>query len=159
MLLKVRQLSERQLADLLFLERTKGRKKNRGVQSELERQLMAAHILKCRPVVKLAENIIPARRRALSLACQLATPEEFEEAIMVLERKQAEVANIRRQSLWRKVCYRERPTRSSQELEWVDENPLHDGAHTDLNTFDGGSLDDTQDDGTPVSAHVFNDTK
>ena len=165
LLLKVRQLPERQLADLLFLERAKGRKMNRGVQRELERQLMAVHILKCRPVVKLAENIIPARRRALSLAYQLNTPAEFEEAIMVLERKKDEVANIRH-TLWRKMSNRKGLTRDQKEQEWIDENPmysewtnenrLHGVDHKDLN---GSSLDDTQDDGTPVCAHVLDGTE
>ena len=144
LLLRIRQLPESHLAALLFLENSKGRKKNQGVQSELEKQLMAVRLLRSRPVVRLAENITPAHRHAVALACQLATPQEFEEAIMVLERKQQEVIDIR-QTLWRRVCCqlsREVGRGGASEVEWTDENPLHDDRAVDTDDWDDNALND-----------------
>ena len=136
LLLRIRQLPERYLVDLLFLEHSKGHRKNQGVQNELEKQLMAVRLLKSRPVVRVAENITPARQHAVALACQLATRQEFEEAIVVLERKQQEAANIR-QTLWRRVCCQlSRGQGGASEVETTDDNPLHVDRAADVDGWD-----------------------
>jgi hypothetical protein len=146
LLLRIRQLPEAHLVDLLFLEHSKGRRKNLGVQNELEKQLMAVRLLNSRPVVRVAENTTPARQHALALTCQLATRQEFEEAIMVLERKQQEAANIR-QTLWRRVCCQlSRGQGGASEVEWTDENPLHVDRAAETDGSDDNPLHDNVSD-------------
>ena len=150
LLLTIRRLPEEVLSDLLFLERAKRGKKNFGVKNELERQLMAARVLKSPVVLRLAENIKPAHHWARSLAHQLASPQEFEEAIKVLERTQKD-GDIR-QTLWRRMCCCQalRESDDSSQRRSSDstsedhfENPVHGGLDSD-DSSDAG--DDQQPD-------------
>ena len=83
-------LQEKELLILLHLERDKadsasGSGTNKGIEQELKRRLACKLVSRAPPVVHLRENVDLAISATASLATQLASADEFEQAIQTLQ--------------------------------------------------------------------------